>query len=129
MKLKNVKIKIPGGEKVAPFVSGTASLGLLAKIIFSEIEGIDLYVSLGCVLLIFLGSIFLFGYLSKIEKEKDMLMLKMVGGIVDAVFKEYGKQMAEKDAASTADKMNPIMQSVVNLIKEMRTLSEKGYKK
>ena len=122
-------LKVPGREKFVPFVSGLASIGLLTKILFfSELHGNEFYAAVISTLFMFTVSILLFGYLSKIEKDKDDAMLEMVKRIIEAVYKHFGVAMANKDAGATAKVMNPIMKTIVALVKEFQKLAEKGYK-
>ncbi len=122
------KLHFHSDSRAVPFVSGSASLLLLRDVIFSNKTGTDFQFAICGVLFVFLFSILLFGYLSKLEKEKDCSILEMVGRITDNVFKEYGSRMAENDAKAASENMNPIMQTIVELVKALRELAEKGYK-
>lgn len=62
------------------------------------------------------------------EKEKDQYLLSTVGKIVEDVFRHYGVAMASNAAGpTTAKEMNPIMQTIVDLVKRLKELAEKNY--
>lgn len=129
--IKEMILKIINDQRVAPFMAGTVSIGILNKIlnnseILSEFQFI---VSIISVLVVFISSIVSYSYLSKLEKEKDTEILEMTKRIVEAVYKHFGVAMANKDPVSTEKAMNPIMQTIVNLVKEFQKLAEKTYKK
>lgn len=126
--IKEITIKIINNQRVVPFASGAISIKLLNDVINSKLQGAQYFVAIGSSLLIFTISIFVYTYLSKIEKDKDNAMLEMTKRIIEAVYKHFGVAMANKDAAATANIMNPIMQTIVNLVKEFQKLAEKGYK-
>jgi hypothetical protein len=116
-------------QRVVPIVSGATSILLLRSIIFSDkLQEVFAYVSMGICLAIFIISVSSYTYLSKIEKDKDTEMLEMTKRIVEAVYKHFGVAIANKDCISAEKIMNPIMDSIVKLIKEFQKLAEKGYK-
>jgi hypothetical protein len=115
-------------QQTAPFISGAASIALLNKAITSNFQGAQYFWAVGSSIFVFFISIVAYCYLSKIEKDKDSELLHMTKRIIEAVFKHFGVAMANKDAGVTAKEMNPIMQTVVHLVKEFQKLAEKGYK-
>ncbi|MDO8571761.1 MAG: hypothetical protein Q7R79_03720 [bacterium] len=126
--IRDIITKIFNAEKLVPIASGAISIKLLVEVIHSKLEGEQYFVAIASSLFIFFISVIAFVYLSKIEKDKDTEMLEAVKRIIEAVFKHFGVAMANKDAASTASTMNPLMQSIVNLAKEFQKLAEKSYK-
>lgn len=124
-KMKSIKIS----SKVAPIISGGAALILLNKIIFSSLDELKFISSLIAVLLLFFMSVILYYFLSRLEKDKDVYLLSVIGRTVGDVFKRYGQQMAVSNADhAKAEDMNKIMQTIVNLVKNMKNLSDKKYK-
>src|ERR1700722_20371945 len=122
-KITESLIKIITSEKAVPFVSGTVSVKLLYDVLYSSLQGIQFYVAVGSSLFVFFVSIIAYCYLSKIEKDKDTEMLDMTKRIIEAVYKHFGVAMANKDASATANVMNEIMQTIVNLVKEFQKLA------
>lgn len=117
------------GSRLAPIISGGASLFLLDKIIFSNLEGYKFIWSLIVISLSFLASVVAYYFLGKLEKDKDVYLLSVIGRTVGDVFKRYGQQMAVSNADhAKAEDMNKIMQTIVNLVKNMKNLSDKKYK-
>ena len=113
----------------APFASGATSLWLLDKIIFSDIEGIKFILAISSVIIFFIASILLYYFLSKLEKEKDSRVVSAVEQIVKYVFADYGQKGVSSGAEYTsAHYMNSIMQTIVNLLKEMNVIVNKNYK-
>ncbi|MEK7598033.1 MAG: hypothetical protein AAB441_05320 [Patescibacteria group bacterium] len=114
--------------QVAPIISGATSLILLTKVIFSNLEGDKFKWSIIIVFIMFITSAILYYFLRKLEKDKDIYLLSVVGRTVGDVFKRYGEKMAVKNAgfAKAAD-MNKIMQTIVNLVKSMKNLGDKKY--
>lgn len=115
-------------QQTAPFISGALSIKLLNDSIFSNLQGLQYYFAVGASFLVFFVSLVAYCYLSKIEKNKDSELLDMTKRIIEAVFKHFGVAMANKNAAVTAKEMNPIMQTIVDLVKEFQKLAEKSYK-
>lgn len=126
--VKEIVLKIIDSKRIVPFASGAVSIKLLGDSINSRLQGNQYYTAVGSSLFIFLASVIAYTYLSKIEKDKDTEMLDMTKRIIEAVYKHFGVEMAKHDAASTANVMNPIMQTIVNLVKEFQKLAEKHYK-
>lgn len=121
-------MKIMNNQRIVPFASGAVSIHLLSKVINSKLQEAQYFTAIGSSLFIFLLSVIAYLYLSKIEKDKDTAILDMTKRIIEAVYKHFGVAMANKDATSTADMMNPLMQSITNLVKEFQNLSVKRYK-
>jgi sensor histidine kinase YesM len=116
------------GYQSVPIVSGGTALYFFQEIIFSNLDNTKYYVALFCATLLFIASCILYFLLRKLEKEKDRCLLNTVGKIVEDVFKHYGVAMASNSAGpTTANEMNPIMQTIVNLIKELKELIDKNY--
>lgn len=116
------------GYQLAPLVSGGAALFLFDKIVFSNLEGAKLKWSIIVSFLMFIASAILYYLLRRFEKEKDVYLLSVVGRTVGDVFKRYGQQMAAKNAeCAKANDMNKIMQTIVNLVKNMKSLGNKKY--
>ncbi|MDP3918065.1 MAG: hypothetical protein Q8Q30_02745 [Candidatus Woesebacteria bacterium] len=86
-------------------------------------------VAIIAILMVFSISAFLFWSLKRAEQDKDKYLLSTVGKIIEDVFKHYGVEMAKKDPASTAQQMNLIMQTIVDLVAGLRELMRKSYTK
>jgi len=115
---------------IVPILSGGASLWLFNEIISSKLSDWRFLISMITVGVIFFLSVFLFGYLKWLEKEKDQHLLNTVGKIVEDVFKHYGVAMASNAAGPTiAKQMNPTMQTIVNLVEGLQKLAGKTYTK
>lgn len=137
--MNNKKIKNDLGHEIfqkkieyyqlVPIVSGSASLYFLWKIIFSDLTFNKFIMAIIIVLVVFSISAFLFWSLKRAEQDKDKYLLNIVEKIVEDIFKHYGVAMANKDAASTAREMNPIMQTIVDLVKGLKELMSKTYTK
>ncbi len=112
-----------------PIVSGAAALYFLQRIIFSELSFDKFKMAIIAILIVFGLSAFLFWSLKRSEQDKDKYLLSIVGKIVEDIFKHYGVSMANKDAASNAKEMNPIMQTIVDLVKGLKELMSKTYTK
>lgn len=126
--IQEVKKILRSLTSVPPVLSGAASLALLREIVFSDkLTDTRYFCALLCLSFVFLLSVILFAYLKKMGKEKDQHILSTVGKIVEDVFKHFGVTMANRDATVTAKEMNPIMQTIVNLVKDLRELSERTY--
>lgn len=120
--------KTENSYQLAPLVSGGASLFLLSKVIFSDLEGDKFQWSISIILFMFIASVTLYYLLRKLEKDKDVYLLSVVGRTVGDVFKRYGQQMAARNAeCAKAYDMNKIMQTIVNLVKGMKNLGNKKY--
>lgn len=131
-RLEEIIEKICGKSLVpiVPIVSGGAALGFLYKIIFSDLSDWKYAIAIVSVLTVFAISAYLFWKLKWFEREKDQHLLSTVGNIVENVFKHYGVAMASNAAGpTTAEQMNPIMQTIVNLVKELNGLIDKTYTK
>lgn len=116
------------GYQLAPLVSGGVALFLFDKIVFSNLEGVKFKWSIIIVSLMLIASGTLYYFLRRLEKEKDVYLLSVVGRTVGDVFKKYGQQMAVKNAeCAKAEDMNKIMQTIVNLVKNMKNLGNKKY--
>jgi hypothetical protein len=123
-------IKQPRNGSTVPVVSGAAALWLISKTISSNLSDWRFAASLFCAIIVFIASAILFAYLKKIEKDKDQYLLSTVGKIVEDIFKHYGVAMASNAAGpTTANQMNPIMQTIVNLVKGLKQLADKTYTK
>lgn len=126
---KEISKKKSESYQFVPIISGAAALYFLQRIIFDDLP-LDRFISaIIAVLIVFSISAFLFWSLKRAEQDKDKYLLSTVGKIVEDVFKHYGVEMAKKDAASTAQQMNPIMQTIVNLIAGLKELMSKTYTK
>lgn len=120
----------PRNGSIVPVISGGAALLLVNKIISSDLNDWRFVASLICAIIVFIVSVILFAYLKKMEKEKDQYLLSTVGKIVEDVFKHYGVAMASNAAGpTTANQMNPIMQTIVNLVNGLKRLADKTYTK
>jgi len=120
--------EIKNSNQLVPLISGSASIILLNRIIFSNLEGNKFYWSLVVICLMFIASIILYYYLRKLEKEKDVYLLSVVGRTVGDVFKRYGQQLAKSNAdRASAKDMNEIMKTIVDLVKNMNLLGNKQY--
>lgn len=114
--------------QLAPLISGAASLVLITKVIFSNLDEDKFKWSISIVFIMFIASVILYYFLRKLEKNKDIYLLSVVGRTVGDVFKRYGQQMAAKNAEfAKASDMNMIMQTIVNLVKNMKNLGDKKY--
>lgn len=128
-KLEEVMKSIKISSQFVPIVSGGASLFLLNKIIFSDLESTRFIWSLCSVILLFISSAVLYYLLGRLEKNKDVYLLSVIGRTVGDVFKRYGQQMAKANAEQAkAQDMNEIMKTIVNLIKNMKNLGDKKYR-
>lgn len=115
--------------QLIPIVSGGASLILLTRVIFSSLEGDKFKWSVSVIFLMFIASAILFYILRKLEKDKDIYLLSVIGRTIGDVFKRYGQQMAVANAGfAKANDMNRIMQTIVNLVKNMKSLGAKKYR-
>lgn len=131
-KIKKIIMETIQGNKtnyqLAPLISGATSLVLITKIIFSNLEGDKFKWSISVVSIMFIISTILYYFLRKLEKDKDIYLLSVIGRTVGDVFKRYGQQMATKNAEfAKASEMNTIMQTIVNLVKSMKNLGDKKY--
>lgn len=127
-KIDKQPFNFPQVSKVVPVLSGGASVFLLNKLIGRNLTDLHLIAFLVTLVIIFIASVILFGYLKKIEKDKDQYLLSTVGKIVEDIFKHYGVAMASNAAGpTTATEMNPIMQTIVDLVEKLKELAKKGY--
>ncbi len=76
--------------QLAPLISGATSLVLITKIIFSNLEGDKFKWSISVVSIMFIISAILYYFLRKLEKDKDIYLLSVIGRTVGDVFKRYG---------------------------------------
>lgn len=121
--------EIKVSNQLVPLISGGASLFLLDKIIFSNLEGDKFKWSISASLFMFIASVTLYYLLRKLEKDKDIYLLSVIGRTVGDVFKKYGQQMVAKNAEyAKANDMNKIMRTIVNLVKSMKNLGDKKYR-
>jgi len=122
-------IKKTNSPYLPPIVSGGASILLFKSILDSDLGDIKFYVAMAGNLFLFLVSAVAYCYLRRMEKDKDQYLLSTVGKIVEDVFKHYGVSMASNAAGPAAAKeMNPIMQTIVDMVRGLKELVEKGYK-
>jgi len=128
-KLKKLAERTKVSPQLAPIISGGAVLYLLKDIIFSNLNEFKFAFGLLAVIILFITSAILYFVLGKLEKEKDVYLLSVIGRTVGDVFKRYGQKMAElnSDNAKAKD-MNKIMQTIVNLVKNMKILGNKKYR-
>lgn len=114
-------------SRAIPVVSGATTLYMINKIIFSNLEFSKYLTSMSALIIIFILSAILYAYLTKLEKEKDTKFIDSTTTIVEHVFADYGVRVAAgtQPELVSADKMNTIMQTVVNYAKEMSDLSAK----
>ena len=117
------------GYQFVPIISGATALYFLQKIIFSDLPLDKFIIAVIAILIVFGASAFLFWSLKRAEQDKDKYLLSTVGKIVEDVFKHYGVEMAKQDPASTAQQMNPIMQTIVDLVAGLKELMQKSYTK
>lgn len=116
--------------QIIPIISGSVALLFLKDVIFSK-ELTESRVQWGIValLILFVSSVLLYYLLSRLEKSKDEYLLGIIGKTVGDVFRRYGQKMAELNADhAKAEDMNKIMQTIVNLVAEMKDLSNKKYR-
>lgn len=128
----NTKIsqKVDESYQLVPIVSGGAALFFLQRIIFSDLSLDKFIIAVIAILIVFSISAFLFWSLKRAEQDKDKYLLSTVGKIVEDVFKHYGVSMASNKAGpTTANQMNPIMQTIVNLVGGLKELIQKSYTK
>lgn len=124
------KLRSKNWGTLVPIVSGGASLYLLSRILFSDLTDWKYIVAVVSILAVFAISAYLFWKLKWLEREKDQYLLSTVGKIVEDVFRHYGVAMASNAAGpTTAGQMNPIMQTIVNLVKSLKGLIDKSYTK
>lgn len=127
--IKEILQTIKENYQLAPIISGGASLVLLNKIIFSNLEGEKFIWALGSVFSLFLVSAVLYYFLRRLEKDKDVYLLSVIGRTVGDVFKRYGQQMAVHNADNAkAEDMNKIMVTIIGLVKNMKNLADKKYR-
>lgn len=120
--------KISGSYQLVPIISGGAALFFLERIIFSDLSLDKFIVAIIAILIIFGISAYIFWSLKRSEQDKDKYLLSTVGKIVEDVFKHYGVSMASNAAGpTTANQMNPIMQTIVNLVSGLKELIQKSY--
>lgn len=118
------------GYQFVPIISGATALYFLQKIIFSDLPFDKFIIAVIAILIVFSISAFLFWSLKRAEQDKDKYLLSTVGKIVEDVFKHYGVSMASNAAGpTTANQMNPIMQTIVNLVAGLKELITKTYTK
>jgi hypothetical protein len=124
------KHKLPNATRLAPFISGGSALYFLNKVAFSDLPTTKYIVSLVVLTIVFIMSAFLYGYLTKLEKQKDTQFIDSTAQIVKHVFADYGVRVAAGPypVNVSADKMNKIMQTIVNHTKEMSKLGSKTYR-
>ena len=128
-KIEEIFEKIKINSKLAPVISGGAAIWLMQKIVSSNLDEFKFALSLLSVMILFISSTILYFTLGKFEKEKDVYLLSVIGRTVGDVFKKYGQKMADKNADhAKAEDMNKIMQTIVNLVKEMHDLGDKKYR-
>lgn len=127
LSLNSAKESFPSYQLV-PLISGGTTLVLITKIIFSDLQEYRFIWSIAIIFLMFLSSVVLYYLLRRLEKDKDVYLLSVIGRTVGDVFKRYGQQMAKSNADhAKAEDMNKIMQTIVELVKNMRNLSDKKY--
>lgn len=134
MKIDNLKEKIKNHlknnpSKIAPIISGATALYFIERVIFSNLPLDKFITALLIILIIFIISACLYWKLKIAEQDKDKYVLSTVGKIVEDVFKQYGVAMANNNASVTASQMNPIMQTIVNLLDKLKQLMNKDYTK
>lgn len=124
------KLRTKSLGPLVPIVSGGASLYFLYNVIFSDLSDWKYATAIISILIVFAISAYLFWKLKWLEREKDQYLLSTVGKIVEDVFKHYGVSMASNAAGpTTAEQMNPIMQTIVDLVKSLKGLIDKTYTK
>ncbi|QQG40993.1 MAG: hypothetical protein HYV37_01575 [Candidatus Levyibacteriota bacterium] len=127
---REVSKKKSEGYQFIPIISGATSLYFLQRIIFSNLPYDKFILAIGAVLIVFGISAFLFWSLKRAEQDKDKYLLSTVGKIVEDVFKHYGVSMASNAAGpTTANQMNPIMLTIVDLVSGLKELMQKSYTK
>jgi len=116
--------------QIAPIISGTVALIFLREVIFSkDLELTMRQWAIISLLILFISSALLYYFLSRLEKSKDEYLLSVIGRTVGDVFKRYGQQMAKSNAdQAKAEDMNKIMQTIVNLVVEIKELGNKKYR-
>ena len=115
-------------SQIAPIISGSLAVVLLGKIIFSNLDFDKFKWAIVSTVLIFMISAILYFLLRKLEQDKDKYLISSIGKIVEDVFRRYGQKMADKNASmASAEDMNKIMQTIVNLVAKMKSLALKNY--
>ncbi len=117
--------------KYMPVISGAAGLTFLEFVIFDDNLNFPKYwIALLTICVIFIASAILFYFLSKLEKEKDALVLDKVQKIVESVFEKYGVATSMNNPATTqTEDLNKIMQTIVNLTEKLQVIAKKHYTK
>ena len=110
-------------QNTGPVVSGGLVTFLLYALFTSDLDGSIYYCSLVLLVLMFLSSVWLYYYLSKLEQNKDITIIKAIRGIVGDVF-SYAKDPKKV----TPKEVNDILCTIVNLNKEMNIVGIKDYK-
>jgi len=117
-------------KRSAPILTGGLAVYIFNKALEDlnrDIYKLSLLFSVATVTL--LASMYLFYKLRKIEKEKDVIVLKVIESISQSVFSHYGSKLAEQNAEmAKPNEMNKIMQSIVNLTNKLVTVWNKNYK-
>lgn len=115
-------------SQIAPILSGSVAIVLLSKIIFSSLDFDKFKWAMCSVVLIFMVSVILYFLLRRLEQDKDKYLISSIGKIVEDVFKHYGQKVADRNAdRASANDMNLIMQTIVNLVGKMKNLALKNY--
>ncbi|OGK46198.1 hypothetical protein A3B46_03260 [Candidatus Roizmanbacteria bacterium RIFCSPLOWO2_01_FULL_39_19] len=124
------KLREKNTGSIVPIFSGGAALYLLNRLLFSDLPEWQYKTGIISILSTFTVSAYLFWKLKWLEREKDQYLLSTVGKIVEDVFRHYGVAMASNAAGpTTAKQMNPIMQTIVNLVRSLKGLIDKTYTK
>ena len=117
-------------SRIAPVLSGGSALYLFNGLLSSGLPSLEYISSLIALVIIFVASVLLYGYITKLEKQKDTQFIDSTSEIVRHVFAEYGVRVASGSypVNASADKMNKIMQTIVEHTKEMAKLGSKSYR-
>ena len=120
--MKNlIAIVVKGGY--APLLSGGISFYLVQK----SIQNNDWQLLVAGVVSLVASMVFFFR-LKKLERSKDLQVLKTIESISQSVFSHYGCKLAESNAELAKPKdINLIMQTIVNLTKELSAWFNKKY--
>ena len=104
---------------------------MLGQVISSKLQTLEFIASLFALVLLFISSVILYGYVTWLEQQKDTKIMDSTAQIVKYVFADYGAKVASSEYPSnvTANEMNKIMQTIVNYTKELASIGDKTYRK
>ena len=113
-----------------PLVSGTTALYLLVRVLYSTLPDWKYLTAVISLLIVFCVSAVLFWKLKNLENDKDKYLTSSVGKIIEDVFRHYGVAKTGHNAEkATAENMNLILKTIVDLMPKLKELLEKTYTK